>query len=270
MLRLEDAEPENDHRQRGERPRRQLRGQRQAGHDQHQQADQNGAEPEPDDEERRDRQFGEDQGDAADHPGPPFGIHLCFLMAPSISGLPGKVKQACRSSAWVDARQAIECAGAYRAAPLSRFRPDPARRRHPALDAPRRPLLERRREAGLFHPVPGAADQRHRQDPPRPRGGAAAAGDRPGRDGRRDAARAAGEAGRQIAGTHLRLAVPVRLPFQFLHRAGGGRHAFRRAGNRHDGADRRRRGAAGQPRFGMDARAAWRRSACGAKWRAIR
>jgi malonate transporter len=72
------------------------------------------------------------------------------------------------------------------------------------------------------------------------------------------------------AGADLCLDVPVRLPLQFLHRAGGGRHAVRRAGHCHHGADRRRRRAASPTWCRSGCWPATARSACGGRWRAIR
>ncbi|HJV92431.1 MAG TPA: hypothetical protein VJ572_03095, partial [Azonexus sp.] len=46
-------------------------------------------------EKRRNEQFGENQHNAADDPGPPFDIHAFLLVAASISGLPGAVKPGC-------------------------------------------------------------------------------------------------------------------------------------------------------------------------------
>jgi hypothetical protein len=56
---------------------------------QHQQPDKQCAEAEPDNEERRNDQFGEYQHDATDDPLPPFGIHVFSLR--------GRVFRVCRA-----------------------------------------------------------------------------------------------------------------------------------------------------------------------------
>ncbi len=88
----------------------------------------------------------------------------------------------------------LECADEYCPAAPARLRTDPARCRHSPLDASGRPFLERGGEAGLFHPVPGPAGQRHHQDPARSRRGIAAARHRLCRNGRRHAARPVAQA----------------------------------------------------------------------------